>query len=87
MWSDFYTEQPVSFFSTDEYIVWALAILGSYMTLTETYLLDIVSYAEKTKIEGWRIHDRMQIIRTALNLEHFDPRYCSESSFMNMMFS
>ncbi|MBO6265237.1 MAG: hypothetical protein J6M57_04430 [Acidaminococcaceae bacterium] len=87
MWSDFYTEHPVSFFSTDEYIVWALAILGSYMTLTETYLLDIVSYAEKTKIEGWRIHDRMQIIRTALNLEHFDPRYCSESSFMNMMFS
>ena len=87
MWSDFYTEHPVSFFSTDEYIVWALAILGNYMTMTETFLLDIVSYAEKTKIEGWRIHDRMQIIRTALNLEHFDPRYCSESSFMNMMFS
>ena len=87
MWSDFYTLTPVSFCSNDEYVVWALAVLGNYMTLTETFLLDIVSYAEKTKIEGSRIHDRMQIIRAVLKLEPFDPRYCNESALLNMMFS
>jgi len=87
MWSDFFSMHPVSFFSHDEYMIWALAVLGSYMVITETFLLDMVSYAEKTKIDGWRIQERMQIIRTALQLEPYDPRYSSESAFMNMIFS
>jgi hypothetical protein len=87
MWSDFYALAPVSCFDHHEFILWALAALENYMIVTDTFLLDIASFAEKTNLSGWRIREKANMIHTVLRLEPYDPRYNSESAFISMVFS
>ena len=87
MWGDFYALRPVVCFREEDYMIWALSVVENYMKITKTFLLDIVSYAEKVHIDTKIIAERTSIIQDVLRLEPFDPRYISEDAFMNMAFS
>ena len=87
MWGDFYALRPVVCFSDEDYMIWTLAVLENFMKITKTYLLDVVTYAEKIHIDMKRVEERTGIVQDVLQLKEFDCRYMSEDAFMNMTFS
>ena len=87
MWGDFYALRPVACFRDEDYMMWALAVVENYMKITKTFLIEVVPYAEKLRIDTKTIAERTAVILEVLHLEPFDPRYISEDAFMNMVFS
>ena len=87
MWSDFHELCPVSCFSDEEFMIWALAVMENYMKITRTFLLDVAAYAEKINIVERCIRERESIIHEKLHLIPYDPRYISEDALINMVFS
>jgi len=87
MWSDFVKLRPVFCIYHEDFMIWTLALLNNYMDILKNTILDVYSYAEKTKLRKESIEERTKIIHDTLGLEEFDPRYCSEDAFINMIFS
>ena len=85
MWNDFHAVSPVVCFKEEDFTYWCIALLGAYMESNDTPFFDMDQYVTSSRYDRNTIQEKMEYIRTSLQLEPFDPRYVNEEAMISMI--